>query len=172
MMSGVISHHKFSVKQTLWELWTFLEKNNIENIFVEDEEPSSYSDYVEIIIRERGLTIEALIKLPEKYLKAYYLMNIMRFFETMYNLFHSYIDDFINGYAEDIAMNINELHEKIFSTSTQVENLREEIFRHIKNCICYHPHNLLRKTPFFNFFDYPLEKLYKTYHRIYEEQYV
>jgi hypothetical protein len=171
-MSGVISYHKFSVHKTLWELWEFLEKHNVEEIFIEDEEPSQYPDYLEVIIRKRGRSIEALIKFPEKYLKAYYLMNIIRFFGSMYYDFHGYIDDFIDGYAEDIAMNINELYEKIFSTSLEVENLRREIFRSIKDCMCRHPNNLPRKTPFFYFFDYSLKALYETYYRTYERRYV
>ena len=162
MMSGVISHHKFSVHKTLWELWTFLEENNVENIFVEDEEPSSDPDHVEIIIRESGLTIEALIKLPKRYLEAYYLPRIMRFFEIMYYDFHAYLDDLIDAYAEVTEMEVNDLLRKIIPTSPPVESLRKEIFRHIKNCMCYHPNYLPRKTPFFHFFDYSLEALYKT----------
>jgi len=171
-MSEIIGHYKFDVNQPLWRLWEFLEKHSVENIYVEDEEPSSYPDHVEIIIRKRGRSIEALVKLPKDYLESYYLMNIMRFFETMYYDFHAYIDDFIDEYAVDIAMNINRLYEKIFSTSLEVENLRREIFRSIKNCICYHPNYLPRKTPFFYFFDYSLKTLYETYRRIYEKRYV
>ena len=171
-MSEIIGHYKFDVNQPLWRLWEFLEKNNVYDIFIEDEEPSQYPDYMEVTIRKRGLTIEALIKFPERYLKAYYLMNIIRFFGSMYYDFHGYIDDFIDGYAFDIAMNINELYEKIFSTSLEVENLRREIFRSIKDCICYHPNNLPRKMPFSHFFNYSLEALYRTYYSIYERRHV
>jgi hypothetical protein len=170
-MSDVIRHHKFSVKQTLWELWTFLERNNVKDVFVEDEEPSSDPNYVEIFIRERGRIFEALIKLPKDYLESYYLMNIMKFFEVIYRDFNAYLDGLIDAYAEVTETEVNDLLRKIIPTSPPVESLRKEILGHIKNCICYHPHNLLRKTPFFNFFDYSLETLYKTYRRIYEEQY-
>jgi len=171
-MSEIIGHYKFDVNQPLWRLWEFLEKHSVEHVFVEDKEPSSYPDYVEVTIRKRGRGIEALIKLPKDYLNSYYLMNIMRFFETMYYDLHAYIDDYIDGYAEDIAMNINELYEKIFSTSLDVENLRREIFRSIKNCMCYHPNNAPRKTPFFYFFDYSLKTLYETEYRIIGRRYV
>ena len=171
-MSEIIGHYKFAVDQPLWRLWEFLEKHSVEHVFVEDKEPSQYPDYVEVTIRKRGRSIEALIKLPKDYLESHYLMNIMLFFETMYYNFHAYIDDFIDGYAEDIAMNINELYEKIFSTSLEVENLRREIFRSIKDCMCRHPNNLPRKTPFFYFFDYSLKALYETYYRTYERRYV
>jgi len=171
-MSEIIGRYKFDVNQPLWRLWEFLEKHSVEDIFIEDEEPSQYPDYMEVTIRKRGRSIEALIKFPERYLKAYYLMNIIRFFGSMYHDFHGYIDDFIDGYAEDIAMNINELYEKIFSTSLEVENLRREIFRSIKDCICYHPNNLPRKMPFFHFFNYSLKALYETYYRTYERRHV
>jgi len=171
-MSEIIGHYKFAVDQPLWRLWEFLEKHSVEHVFVEDKEPSQYPDYAEVTIRKRGRSIEALIKLPKDYLESHYLMNIMLFFETMYYNFHAYIDDFIDGYAEDIAMNINELYEKIFSTSLEVENLRREIFRSIKDCMCRHPNNLPRKTPFFYFFDYSLKALYETYYRTYERRYV
>jgi hypothetical protein len=171
-MSEIIGHYKFAVDQPLWRLWEFLEKHNVEDIFIEDKEPSQYPDYAEVIIRRRGRSIEALIKLPKDYLEAYYLMNIIRFFGSMYYDFHGYIDDFIDGYAEDIAMNINKLHKKIFSTSLEVENLRREIFRSIKNCICYHPNYLPQKMPLFHFFNYSLEALYRTYYKMYEKRYV
>jgi len=171
-MSEVIGHYKFAVDQPLWRLWEFLEKHSVENIYVEDKEPSSYSDYVEVIIRKRGRSIEALIKLPKDYLEAYYLKYVMRFFEVMYYDFHAYIDDLIDINAEDIAMNINKLHEEIFSTSLDVESLRREIFRSIKNCMCYHPNNAPKKTPFFYFFDYPLKTLYETDYRIIRRRFV
>jgi len=155
---------KFSVNQTLWELWTFLERHGIDEVFVEEDKPSSHPDYVEVAVEVSETVVRrvviAILKFPKEYLGHKKLVKIFNYFADTYNNFHIYLRDISEKHAGHIRILAENLQTLVIPPSPPLRGLEKDIVQHIIYCLGRYPHNLPEKLPYTELFDYAINVLY------------